>query len=113
MPMMGHAANPMCADVIDVGITVEDGVIVDVAFAGKGCALCIGSASLLCEYVRNRRIEDIKLDETPHLFGETVGRMREGCVRVSMTALERAALSFRTVSSRAKREILEIPEQDS
>ena len=95
MAIVGHAANPMCADVVDVGIVVEDGVIIDAAFAGKGCALCIGSASLLCEYVRNKRREDVHLDEMPHLLGETVGRMREGCVRVSVTAFERAILPFR------------------
>jgi len=92
MPMMGHAANPMCADVVDVGIVVDDGVIVDAAFVGKGCALCIGGASLLCEYLLQRSVLDLDLSTLPHLGDERIGRMREGCVRVSVTSLERALL---------------------
>lgn len=90
MPMMGHAANPMCADVFDVGIAVEGDVIVDAAFCGSGCALAVGSASLLCEYVVGKRVIDLALEEFMHLGDEQVGRMREGCVKVSVTALCRA-----------------------
>lgn len=90
MEIMGHAANPMCADVIDVGIVVEEGMVTDAAFAGRGCALCIGSASLLCEYLVQKSFSELDLSVFPHLGGEQIGRMREGCVRVSVTAFERA-----------------------
>ncbi len=94
MPLVGHAANPMCADVIDVGIVVADGIIVEAAFAGSGCALCVGGASLLCEYLLQKPVEQLDLSLLPHLDGEHVGRMREGCVRVSVTAFERIPYAF-------------------
>lgn len=90
MAGVGHAANPMCADTFDVGVTVEHGIVVDAAFCGSGCALAVGSASLLCEYVMGRRVIDLALGESMHLGDEHVGRMREGCVKVSVTALCRA-----------------------
>lgn len=97
MEIVGHAANPMCADTFDVGIRVERGIIVEAVFAGSGCALAVGSASLLCEWLRGKQVMDVKgiVERLPHLEGESIGRMREGCVRVSVTAFERAALSFR------------------
>lgn len=90
MADVGHAANPMCADVFDVGVVIEYGVVVDAAFRGSGCALAIGSASLLCEYIRGKRVSDVSIEKFFHLGGEKIGRMREGCVRVSMVALCRA-----------------------
>lgn len=97
MDMVGHAANPMCADTFDVGVIVEHGIVVDAAFCGSGCALAVGSASLLCEWLLGKQVKDAKeiIAGLPHLGGEPIGRMREGCVRVSVTAFERAALSFR------------------
>jgi nitrogen fixation protein NifU and related proteins len=91
---VGHAANPMCADVFDVGVAVEDGFIVEAAFTGQGCALAVGGASLLCEWLRGKRVKDVKdvVEELPHLGGEVVGRMREGCVRVSVVAVGRVLL---------------------
>lgn len=90
MPMVGHAANPMCADTFDVGVVLEHGVVIDAAFSGSGCALAVGSASLLCEYIQGKRLIDLALEEFAHLDGEHIGRMREGCVKVSVTALCRA-----------------------
>lgn len=90
MADVGHAANPMCADTFDVGVTVEHGIVVDAAFCGSGCALAVGSASLLCEYVVGKRVIDLAVEEFMHLGDEQVGRMREGCVKVSITALCRA-----------------------
>lgn len=90
MPVVGHAANPLCADTFDVGVVLEHGIVTDAAFSGSGCALAMGSASLLCEYVRGKRLIDLAIEDFQHLEGEQVGRMREGCVRVSIVALCRA-----------------------
>lgn len=92
MEHVGHAANPLCADTFDVGVVLKDGVVVEAAFVGKGCALAVGSTSLLCEWLLGKRVDDVRsvVEEAPHLEGEMVGRMREGCVRVSVVALCRA-----------------------
>lgn len=41
--------NPLCGDEITLYLTVEDGVIRDVGFDGKGCAISTASASLMTE----------------------------------------------------------------
>src|SRR3546814_18075454 len=34
-----HGNNPLCGDKVTVYVTVEDGIVKDVAFEGRGCAI--------------------------------------------------------------------------
>jgi nitrogen fixation NifU-like protein len=52
--------NPLCGDKVTVYLTVEDGVVKDVAFEGRGCAISTASASLMTEIVKGRRIEEAR-----------------------------------------------------
>ena len=50
-----HGYNPMCGDSVAVHATVDDtGVIRDVAFEGKGCAISVASASLMTEVLKGK-----------------------------------------------------------
>ena len=46
--------NPVCGDEISVDVSVEDGVIKDVAFRGRGCSISQASASMMTESVTGR-----------------------------------------------------------
>ena len=48
----GH--NPLCGDRVEVLMTVRDGVIEDIAFAGDGCAITTASASMMTQALRGR-----------------------------------------------------------
>ena len=48
----GH--NPLCGDILSLYLTVEDGVVEDVAFEGNGCAISMASASLMTEIVKGK-----------------------------------------------------------
>ena len=39
--------NPLCGDRITVEVTVEDGIVKDVAFQGAGCAISKAAASMM------------------------------------------------------------------
>lgn len=39
--------NPLCGDQVTIYLTLEDERLIDVAFEGKGCALCLASASIM------------------------------------------------------------------
>lgn len=41
--------NPLCGDRIRILLRIADGGIEDAAFEGEACAICLASASLLCE----------------------------------------------------------------
>jgi nitrogen fixation protein NifU and related proteins len=52
-----HAAtvdNPLCGDVVTVQARVVDGVVCDIAFEGRGCALSRAAASIMTTIVRDR-----------------------------------------------------------
>jgi nitrogen fixation NifU-like protein len=41
--------NPLCGDRIVLALQVENERVLDAAFDGEACAICLASASLLCE----------------------------------------------------------------
>ena len=49
-----RGSNPRCGDEIEVGIEVEAGRLSRVRFRGRGCSVCIASASLMTEAVTGR-----------------------------------------------------------
>ncbi|AWU96087.1 Fe-S cluster assembly sulfur transfer protein SufU [Azospirillum ramasamyi] len=50
--------NPMCGDRFMVYLTLKDGVVDDVAFQGRGCAISTASASMMTELVRGKTAEE-------------------------------------------------------
>jgi len=52
--------NPLCGDRVDIFLTVEGGVIRDVRFDGKGCAISTASASIMTDAVKGRTIEQAR-----------------------------------------------------
>ncbi|AWK89196.1 Fe-S cluster assembly sulfur transfer protein SufU [Azospirillum thermophilum] len=59
--------NPMCGDRFMVYLKLKDGVIEDVAFQGRGCAISTASASMMTEVVQGKTAEQAKaLFETFH-----------------------------------------------
>ena len=54
----GLVGQPSCGDVMQLGIKVEEGVIVDAKFKTFGCGSAIASSSLLTEWVKGQSLED-------------------------------------------------------
>lgn len=51
--------NPMCGDKIAIYLTVgDDGIIQDLHFDGRGCAISQASASLMTEILRGKPIKE-------------------------------------------------------
>lgn len=46
--------NPLCGDQATVFVRVEDDVVKDVSFVGKGCSISTASASMMTEAVRGK-----------------------------------------------------------
>lgn len=59
--------NPLCGDKVTVYMKVADGVIHDVSFQGKGCAISTASASMMTQAVKGKSVEEARaLFETFH-----------------------------------------------
>jgi nitrogen fixation NifU-like protein len=50
--------NPLCGDAITLFVRVADGVIADIGFQGKGCAISQASASLMTGAVKGRPVAE-------------------------------------------------------
>lgn len=43
----GEGLNPVCGDHVTISLKIEDDRISDIGFTGKGCAICMASASMM------------------------------------------------------------------
>jgi len=56
----GEGRNPLCGDQIKVALAISNGSVCDASFQGRGCSVCIASASLMTDYIRNLAIQDVR-----------------------------------------------------
>ena len=55
-----HDHNPFCGDEITVELKVEDGIIVECAFDGHGCAISQATACMLMEEILGRPLAEVR-----------------------------------------------------
>lgn len=49
-----RGSNPRCGDEIEVGVNFDDGRLGKVMFRGRGCSICLASASMMTEVMSGR-----------------------------------------------------------
>lgn len=83
--------NPFCGDQITLSLLVENDVITDVRFRGKGCAISQASASMLTEELIGKTTDDAKaMDKQAilDLLGIPIGPVRIKCALLVLKALK-------------------------
>ena len=73
--------NPLCGDRVKVMVRVEDGIVVDAAFQGSGCAISKASASLMTEAVRGKPVAEVERMFEEFRQGMTGGQPAPGAAR--------------------------------
>ncbi len=53
-------SNPLCGDKIRIDMKVRDGIVEDIKFTGKGCAISQASASMLTDEIKGKPLEEIR-----------------------------------------------------
>ena len=86
---VGHVGNPVCGDIMELYIKVNDGIIVDAKFKTFGCGAAIATSSMVTEIVRGKSIE-----EALTISNRTVAEALDGLPPVKMhcSALAEEAL---------------------
>ncbi|HET9030950.1 MAG TPA: SUF system NifU family Fe-S cluster assembly protein [Candidatus Aquilonibacter sp.] len=98
--------NPLCGDQIRMDLHVdESGVVNDVRFSGKGCAISQASASMLTEEIKGMKLEDVAR-LTKDIVLDNVG------IGISPTRLKCATLGLRVLKSAAIGEIAGWPDEE-
>ncbi len=55
---IGHVGNPVCGDIMELYIKVDDNVISDAKFKTFGCGAAIATSSMVTEMVKGKTIEE-------------------------------------------------------
>lgn len=55
---IGHVGNPLCGDIMELYIKVEDNTIVDAKFKTFGCGAAIATSSMVTELVKGKSIDE-------------------------------------------------------
>ena len=53
-----HKFNPSCGDDITIEADIVNGRLKDVRHDGKGCLICCSSASVMCQVLENKTLEE-------------------------------------------------------
>jgi nitrogen fixation protein NifU and related proteins len=52
----GH--NPLCGDEIELSLAIDDDLVSDVRFAGRGCSISQASASMMTEVIKGHTLDE-------------------------------------------------------
>jgi nitrogen fixation NifU-like protein len=85
--------NPLCGDRVRLDLRISDGVITEVRFSGRGCAISQASASLLTDELIGMPVERAKAyskDDLLELIGIPLDKnpTRLKCALLSLKALK-------------------------
>jgi nitrogen fixation NifU-like protein len=88
-----EGANPLCGDRITMQVGIRDGVLDQVGFTGRGCAISQASASLLTDEIKGKPVTfaaDYRADDLLDLLGIEISPARLKCAMLSLETLQKA-----------------------
>jgi nitrogen fixation protein NifU and related proteins len=81
--------NPVCGDVLQLMLKIDDGRIAEVRFKTFGCEAAIAASSLLTEMIKGKTLTDVQ-DITPEMITAALGGLPK--VKLHASALVDEAL---------------------
>ena len=88
-----EGSNPLCGDRITMMLGIADGVVREVAFTGRGCAISQASASLLTDEIKGKtvaQVEEMTPDDLLDLIGIEISPARLKCALLSLDTVAHA-----------------------
>ena len=85
-------SNASCGDMVEFQLSVKNGVVEDVGWKGVGCAITMASSSKLSEWVKGRKVEELKkksVEELVKIVGIEVSAGRKKCVLLPIQVLKK------------------------
>ena len=61
MQIVKRGSNPRCGDEIEIGINCKDDIVDSVRFRGRGCSICLASASIMSECCAGLENQQLRL----------------------------------------------------
>ncbi len=91
-------SNSSCGDEIELFLKINNNVVEDVKFYGKGCAISQASASILTELIKGKTLEELanfKSEDLLKKLGITLTPVRLKCALLSYEVLKRGLEKYR------------------
>jgi len=88
-----EGANPLCGDRITMQLGVKDGVVEEIGFTGRGCAISQASASLLTDEIKGKPVDAaaaMQAGDVLDLLGIEISPARMKCALLSLETLHGA-----------------------
>ena len=98
-----EGANPLCGDRITLMLGIRDGVVAEVGFTGRGCAISQASASLLTDEIKGKPVGEVARLSTQDLLdllGIEISPARLKCALLSLDTLEHALAESGSASAK-------------
>jgi nitrogen fixation NifU-like protein len=93
-------ANPLCGDRLRMDFRFRDGRVAEVRFSGTGCSISQASASLLCEAIEGKPLDEVKAltrQDVLDLLGvDELGPVRSKCAMLALKTVKAAAYGVPT-----------------
>ena len=87
---VGRAGNPVCGDLMEMSIKIQDDVITDIKFRTFGCGAAIASSSMATELIKGKSI-----DEALGISNRAIAEALEGLPPIKMHCSVLAAEALR------------------
>ena len=84
-------SNPLCGDRLRIDLRVKDGRIEEIRFSGVGCSISQAAASMLCEQLEGKTLEEVKKlsrDDVLEMLGIELGPVRLKCGLLALKTLK-------------------------
>jgi nitrogen fixation NifU-like protein len=99
---IGHVGNPVCGDIMELYIKVNNGTIVDAKFKTFGCGAAIATSSMVTEMVKGKSIEKA-LEISNHAVAEALGGLPPIKMHCSVLAEEALKSAIEDYINKSKR----------
>ncbi|MFC1722002.1 iron-sulfur cluster assembly scaffold protein [Patescibacteria group bacterium] len=98
---VGEAGNPVCGDIMQIFIDVEDDKIADIKFQTLGCGVAIATSSVLTDLAKGKTLTEAerisKMDIVDALGGkDRVPPTKIHCSLLAEDALKKAIRNYRS-----------------
>ena len=86
-----EGVNPLCGDELAIELKVEDGIVTDVRYNGRGCAISQAAASMLSDAVKGKPVAELSQigkDDVLDELGIPLSPIRLKCALLSVGVLK-------------------------
>jgi nitrogen fixation protein NifU and related proteins len=86
-----EGVNPLCGDELRVELQIEDGVVTDLRFNGRGCAISQAAASMISDVAKGKPVADVQAlgsEEVLEELGIPLTPIRLKCALLSVQLLK-------------------------